>query len=107
MEELDIDLDLNEEEEDLLDVKDLNNKVVVKDKKGNIKYKYPFRMYFGHDYRDVSHIFEKGKEYLEKDIINALKNHGYKEFNYATPKLEFIEDENCLFVKFVGVGSRG
>lgn len=108
MEELEIDLELNDEEnEDILDVKELSNKVVNKDKKGNITYKYPFRMYFGHDYRDVSHIFEKNKEYTEKQILDELKNHGYKEFKYANAKLEFIEDENCLFVKFIGVGSRG
>ena len=106
MEELEIDLE-SEDTEELVEVKDLNNKVVNKNAKGETTYKYPFRMYFGHDYREISHIFEKEKEYTEKEIIKALKDHGFKEFNYAQCKFEFIDDENCIFVKFIGVGTRG
>ena len=71
------------------------------------KYKFPFLMYFGHEYRDVSHIFEEGKEYTEGEITLALANHGYKEFKIAPQvEYEYFEDENCLFPKFK-VGNRG
>ena len=76
-------------------------------KNSNKKYKFPFLMYFGHDYRDVSHMFEAGKEYTESEITQTLASHGYKEFKIA-PKVEYeyFADENCLFPKFK-VGNRG
>lgn len=71
------------------------------------KFKYPFLMYFGHEYRNVSHIFEEGKKYTEAEITLALANHGYKEFKIAPQvEYEYFEDENCLFPKFK-VGNRG
>lgn len=71
------------------------------------KYKYPFQMYFGHEYRDVSGVFEEGKEYTEKQLTKILIEHGYKEFKYAQEiQWEYFEDENCLFPKFK-LGNRG
>lgn len=71
------------------------------------KYKFPFLMYFGHEYRDVSHMFEDGKEYYTDEITKILAEHGYKEFKVApTVEYEYFEDENCLFPKFK-VGNRG
>ncbi len=71
------------------------------------KYKYPFKMYFGHEYRDVSHIFIPGTEYTEKEITYALIEHGFKEFKFAKEvNYEYFEDENCLFPK-LQVGNRG
>lgn len=79
----------------------------TKSSTSNKKYRYPFLMYFGHEYRDVSHIFEEGKEYTEGEITLALANHGYKEFKIAPQvEYEYFEDENCLFPKFK-VGNRG
>lgn len=75
--------------------------------KNSKKFKFPFLMYFGHEYRDVSHIFEDGQEYTEGEITLALANHGYKEFKIAPQvEYEYFEDENCLFPKFK-VGNRG
>lgn len=74
---------------------------------GGKKYKFPFLMYFGHEYRDVSNMFEDGQEYSEAEITLALANHGYKEFKIAPQvEYEYFEDENCLFPKFK-VGNRG
>ncbi len=71
------------------------------------KYKYPFLMYFGHEYRDVTGVFEEGKEYTEKQLTKALVDHGYKDFKYAQEiQWEYFEDENCLFPKFK-LGNRG
>lgn len=71
------------------------------------KYKYPFKMYFGHEYRDVSHIFVPDKEYSEKEITDALIEHGFKEFKFAKEiNYEYFADENCLFPK-LQVGNRG
>ena len=71
------------------------------------KYKYPFQMYFGHQYRDVSHIFEEGKEYTTDEITKALVEHDYKEFRFANEiEWEYFEDENCLYPK-LKVGNRG
>ena len=47
------------------------------------KYKYPFLMYFGHEYRDVTGVFEEGKEYTEKQLTKTLVEHGFKDFKYA------------------------
>lgn len=71
------------------------------------KYKYPFLMYFGHEYRDVSGVFEEGKEYTEKQLTKTLVDHGYKDFKYAQEiQWEYFEDENCLYPKFK-LGNRG
>lgn len=71
------------------------------------KYKYPFKMYFGHEYRDVSHIFVPDTEYSESEITTALIEHGYKEFKFAKEiNYEYFADENCLFPK-LQVGNRG
>lgn len=68
---------------------------------------YPFIMYFGHQYRDVTGFFEEGKSYTETEITKILCNHGYKEFKYAAEvKYEYFEDENCLYPK-LKVGNRG
>lgn len=71
------------------------------------KYKYPFKMYFGHEYRDVSHIFVPEQEYSEQEITDALIEHGFKEFKFAKEiNYEYFADENCLFPK-LQVGNRG
>lgn len=71
------------------------------------KYKYPFLMYFGHEYRDVTGVFEEGKEYTEKQLTKALIEHGFKDFKYAQEvQWEYFEDENCLYPKFK-LGNRG
>ena len=71
------------------------------------KYKYPFLMYFGHEYRDVTGVFEEGKEYTEKQLTKALIDHGFKDFKYAQEvQWEYFEDENCLYPKFK-LGNRG
>lgn len=71
------------------------------------KYKYPFQMYFGHQYRDMTHIFEEGKEYTTDEIKKALVEHDYKEFRFANEiEWEYFEDENCLYPK-LKVGNRG
>lgn len=71
------------------------------------KYKYPFLMYFGHEYRDVTGVFEEGKEYTEKQLTKALIDHGFKDFKYAQEvQWEYFDDENCLYPKFK-LGNRG
>lgn len=71
------------------------------------KFKYPFLMYFGHDYRDVSGMFEEGKSYTEQEITTILIEHGFKEFKFAnTIEYEYFKDENCLFPK-LKLGNRG
>lgn len=73
----------------------------------DVKYKYPFQMYFGHEYRDMTHIFEEGKEYTTDEITKALVEHDYKEFRFANEiEWEYFEDENCLYPK-LKVGNRG
>ncbi len=70
-------------------------------------YKYPFVMYFGHQYRDVTSLFEEGKEYTEEEISKILTKAGYKEFRYANEvKYEYFANENCLYPK-LKVGNRG
>lgn len=82
-------------------------KKYAKSSSGGKKYKFPFLMYFGHEYRDVSNMFEIGQEYSEAEITLVLANHGYKEFKIAPQvEYEYFEDENCLFPKFK-VGNRG
>lgn len=93
-------------EEEVLEVSDVKSKAPIKEK-GQTKWMYPFQIYFGHEYREVKHMFEKNKYYSEKEIIKTLKEHGYKEFKYAEATLDYLEDENTLFVKFKNVGSRG
>lgn len=71
------------------------------------KYKFPFLMYFGHEYRDVTGVFEEGKEYSEKQLTKTLIDHGFKDFKYAQEiQWEYFEDENCLYPKFK-LGNRG
>lgn len=71
------------------------------------KYKYPFLLYVGHDYKDVSHIFTEGKEYSAEEITAAMIAHGCKEFKVApSVEYEYFADENCLFPKFK-LGNRG
>lgn len=71
------------------------------------KYKYPFLMYFGHEYRDVTGVFEEGKEYTGKQLTKTLVEHGFKDFKYAQEvQWEYFEDENCLYPKFK-LGNRG
>lgn len=68
---------------------------------------YPFTMYFGHQYRDVTSLFEEGKTYTESQITKILYKQGYKEFRYATEvRYEYFQDENCLYPK-LKVGNRG
>ncbi len=86
--------------------KEENKKNEEAEKKAK-KYKYPFLMYFGHEYRDVSGVFEEGKEYTEKQLTKTLVDHGYKDFKYAQEvQWEYFEDENCLYPKFK-LGNRG
>lgn len=70
-------------------------------------YKYPFVMYFGHQYRDVTNLFDEGREYVEEEISKILAKAGYKEFRYANEiKYEYFANENCLYPK-LKVGNRG
>lgn len=78
----------------------------AKTKEGK-KYKYPFLMYFGHEYRDVTGVFEEGKEYTGKELVAELVKHGFKDFKYAQDiSWEYFDDENCLYPKFK-LGNRG
>lgn len=84
-----------------------SDKKKADEEKNAKKYKYPFLMYFGHEYRDVTGVFEDGREYTEKQLTKALVEHGFKDFKYAQEiQWEYFEDENCLYPKFK-LGNRG
>lgn len=58
-------------------------------------YLYPFVMHISAQNIDVSHIFEEGKEYSEKEITKMMLEHGFYNFS-GNVTYDFIESDNVL-----------
>lgn len=58
-------------------------------------YLYPFVMHISAQNIDVSHIFEDGKEYSEKEITKMMLEHGFYNFS-GNVTYDFIESDNVL-----------
>lgn len=87
--------------------KEIKKEVVKSDKKETKtsedttkKYKFPFRIYFAGESRDVSHIFEKDVEYSEKEITSSMLEHQYFEFA-GEVKYDYKKEDNLLVAMFM------
>lgn len=70
-----------------------NKTVETADK--NKKYKYPFEIYLAAEKKDVSFMFENGKEYTGAEITKSMLEHGFYEFA-GNVTYDFIEKDNVL-----------
>ena len=82
------------------EVKEEPKEEVAKETKVEFKaneksFKAPFRIYLAAEKRDVTHIFEDGKEYTPEEITKAMLQHGYYEFS-GSVKYDYVLSENVL-----------
>lgn len=76
-----------------------NEKKSAKKEDTSIKYQYPFRIYLAAQYLDIDRIFEEEKEYSEKEITDAMLNHGFYEFA-GNVTYDFRKNDNVLIPIF-------
>lgn len=62
-------------------------------------YLYPFVMHINAQNIDVSHVFEEGKAYSEKEITKMMLEHGFYSFS-GNITYDFIESDNVLVPTF-------
>lgn len=62
-------------------------------------YTYPFTLHYAGQDLDVSHIFEEGSEYSEKQITEKMLEHKFYEFS-GSVSYEHMKEENVLIPIF-------